>query len=139
MDRLTETVRKDAFATASGVEVVEVRRGHAVTRMEVDQRHLNCLDLVHGGAIFTLAATAFFAAASSAGRAAVGLDLTITFLQAVRAGTLRATATELGRGRKTVTCSVRVTDEDDRLIAVFQGTGYVTEGAFPPDGGARRR
>jgi acyl-CoA thioesterase len=130
--RLTEALKKDAFAAASGVEVVEARRGHAVTRMKVETRHLNCLDLLHGGAIFTLAATAFFAAASSAGRAAVGLNLTITFLQAVRAGTLRATATELGRSRKTVTCSVRITDEDDHLIATFQGTAFITEDPFPP-------
>lgn len=126
---------RDRFAAANGVELIEARPGYARTRLTPDERHRNCVDLVHGGAIFTLAATAFFAAVNSWGNTALGTNMTISCLKSARGGTLLAEATEVSRSRRLSTCSVRVTDANGELVALFQGTAFIKEEKFPKDEG----
>ena len=94
---------------------------------------MNNMGLVHGGAIFTLAAFAFGAAAKTSGHAAVGISTNISFLKAARSGTLYAEASEVSRSRRLSVCAVRVTDDAGELIAQFQGTAYVKDEPFPPE------
>ncbi|MEE8452129.1 MAG: PaaI family thioesterase [Thermoguttaceae bacterium] len=122
----------DHFAAAAGVELVDVQPGRATARLVVDRRHMNNLELVHGGAIFTLAAAAMFAACNAAGKAAVGINLNISYLEPVREGTLTAEAVEISRSRKVSTTTVRVLDEQERLIAQLQGTAYIKNEPYPP-------
>jgi len=129
----TADFANDRFAAAAGIELVDVQPGRATARMVVDGRHMNNLELVHGGAIFTLAAAAMFAACNAAGRAAVGINLNIAYLEPVRQGTLNAEAVEISRSRKVSTTTVRVLDEEDRLIAQLQGTAYIKNEPFPRD------
>jgi uncharacterized protein (TIGR00369 family) len=49
----------DAWAKESGIDLMEVSTGKAKVRMKIEKKHLNSHDTVHGGAIFTLADTAF--------------------------------------------------------------------------------
>ena len=80
----------DGFATANGMRLVELRPGFAKTCLAVEQRHMNNVGMVHGGAIFTLAAFAFGAASRTAGQATVGVSTNISFLKPTRSGTLWA-------------------------------------------------
>jgi acyl-CoA thioesterase len=121
----------DRFAAGCGVELVESQPGHAVTRLAINDRHRNAVDLVHGGAIFTLAASAFFAACNAAGQVAVGINLSITYLRPATGGTLVAEATEVARSRRLAHCEVRVTDQEGRLVATLAGTASIKEQAFP--------
>ena len=123
----------DRFAATAGVELVDVRPGRATARMVVDLRHMNNLELVHGGAIFTLAAAAMFAACNAAGKATVGINLNVSYLEPVRQGTLTAEAVEISRSRKVSNTMVRVLDEKNRLIAQLQGTAYITSEPYPHD------
>lgn len=129
---MIEGLSRDRFAAANAIELIEARPGYARTRLAVGERHRNCLDLVHGGALFTLSATAFFAAVNSWGQTAVGINMTLSCLQPARGGTLEAEATEVSRSRRLSTCSVRITDEQGQLIALFQGTAYIKHEKFPP-------
>jgi acyl-CoA thioesterase len=122
----------DRFAAANGIEVVEAGLGYARARMVAEERHLNSVGLVHGGALFTLAAAAFFAACNAAGKLAVGIHMNLECLQPGRLGELRAEAREEARSRRIATCSVRVTDGAGDLVAMFQGTAYVKDEPFPP-------
>lgn len=124
-DALRSRLSQDEFAAANGVELIEVRPGYARMRMAIGRRHLNSLGLVHGGAMFTLAATTFFAACNASGNVAVGINMNIACLHAVVEGVLEAEATEVSRTPHLATCTVRVVDSQDRLIAHFQGTAYV--------------
>ena len=119
----------DRFAAALGIELGEIQPGCAVTQMTIGPEHINSLGLVHGGVLFTLAATAFFAAVNAAGSTGVGITMQLSCLHALRGGTLRAEAREVNRGRRLSTCTVEVTDATERLIALFQGTAYLK-----PDG-----
>jgi acyl-CoA thioesterase len=117
----------DRFADAVGVELVESQPGRATTRLTIDDRHRNAVDLVHGGVIFTLAAAALFAATNAAGQTAVGVNLNITFVRPAAGGVLTAEATEVASSRRLSHCEVRVVDQDGRLVATLTGTAYVKE------------
>lgn len=131
MDKLKDHFKNDRFATANGIKLVEVRPGHALAKMEVQERHLNGIGTVQGGALFTLADLAFAGACNAAGKVAVGLTTNMSYLKAVSSGTLVAEAVEVARSRKISTCTVRVTNEHDDLVALFQGTAYIKSTEFP--------
>jgi acyl-CoA thioesterase len=124
-DLLLKYFRRDAFAAANGMEVIEVRPGHARARMTITDRHLNGLGILHGGAIFSLADMAFAAACNAAGHAAVAVHMSLQCMKSLAAGTLSAEAEEVARSRKISTCAVRVTSAAGELVALFQGTAYI--------------
>lgn len=116
--------KRDRFAAKTGIEILEVSEGRAKAKMEIREEHLNGVGTVQGGAIFTLADLAFAAAANSHGTVAVAINVNISYLKAISQGTLFAEAIEETVGSKIGTCSVRVTDQNGDLIAIFQGMVY---------------
>jgi acyl-CoA thioesterase len=118
--------RRDRFAAGAGVRLVEVGPGRAVARMTLRQGHLNGVDVVQGGAVFTLADFAFAVACNTAGPVALAIDVTISFLSATRRGTLTATAVEVARSSRLSRVEVEVLDAAGARVALFHGTAYVT-------------
>ncbi len=115
----------DRFAAGAGIELLEVRAGYARAQFTVEDRHLNAFGVVQGGAVFTLADFAFAACCNSHGVLALALSMSLNMVKGVRAGTvLVAEAREEGLSRKISTCTVRVTDGDGELVALFNGTAY---------------
>ena len=129
-----EYFKNDRFAAANGMELLEVGAGFARARMPIAARHANSVGLVHGGALFTLADFAFAAASNSRGKVAVAVAMTLNCLKATQAGVLEAEAVEIARSRRISTCTVRVTNAEGQLVALFQGTAYVKDDPFPPAG-----
>lgn len=123
--RIAAFFEKDRFAWENGMRVVEVRRGFARTEMTVEPRHLNGVGILQGGAVFTLADLAFAACSNSHGVVAVGCQADITFFKAVHAGKLTATAEEVSRTHRLSTCLIRVTNEDQEVLALFKGVAYI--------------
>ena len=123
-----ETIKKffkgDRLAEYLGIELVEVSMGKAVARMEVKDEHLNGINTVHGGAIFTLGDFAFAVAANSHGRVTVAINVSISFMKAATSGTLTAIANEISLNPKIATYTVNICNEDGELIAIFQGLAY---------------
>jgi acyl-CoA thioesterase len=132
MEALIPLFENDRFAATCGIRLVELRPGFAKTELVIDDRHLNRVSIVHGGAIFSLADSAFGAASKTGGKATVSVNTSISFVKAAKSGTLHAEATEVARSRKLSTCTVRVTDDAGELIAHFQGTAYIKDEPFPP-------
>ena len=98
--------------------------------MTVDAHHLNFNGGCHGGAIFSLADSAFGLASNSHGPVAAGIDAHVTFQTAVGAGDrLVARATEMQRSRRIamyrVEVSRRMPGSGDALVASFTGTVYI--------------
>jgi acyl-CoA thioesterase len=123
--RIAELFERDRFARENGMRVVEVRLGYARAEMMVEPRHMNSIGILQGGAVFTLADLAFAAASNSHGVVAVGSQADITYFKAVRAGKLTAAAEEICRTHKLSTCLIRVTDEENNLVALFKGLAFV--------------
>jgi acyl-CoA thioesterase len=124
----TETARRvfarDRYAELSGIEIVETSEGYCKARMQVEDKHLNSVDVVHGGALFTLADLAFAVASNSHGQVALAINAHITYLQAVQTGVLYAVATEVDKPRKLGAYEVTISDEGGRIIATFNGMVY---------------
>jgi acyl-CoA thioesterase len=125
MDSIAAFFERDRFARESGIRVVEVRLGFARTEMTVEPRHLNSVGILQGGALFTLADLAFAAASNSHGVLAVACQADVTWFKAIQSGTLTATAEEISRTRKLSTCLIRVTDQNQDLVALFKGVAYI--------------
>ena len=78
----------DAWAQEAGIELMEVSDGRAKVRMRIAGWHLNSHGTVHGGAIFTLADTAFALASNSHGVPAAAINAHISYVKAATTGTL---------------------------------------------------
>ncbi len=113
------------FAMGLGVTVSEVSAGFAVLEMEVTEETLNAFKTVHGGALFTLADTAFGIACNLHGSPAVGLQANMNFLKPAYLGdTLTATATEENLTRSTGVYNVRIDNQKGETVALFRGIMY---------------
>jgi acyl-CoA thioesterase len=113
----------DTASRAMGMELVDVGPGRATLRMTVRddmvQGHGSC----HGGALFTLADSAFAFACNSHGTVAVASSADITFVAPATLGDVLVAdaAEDAVFGRSGVT-RVRVTRQSDSaLVALFQG------------------
>ena len=124
MLEVEQLLQKDQFASHNGIELVTVSLGSAVTRMKILPQHLNGMGIVQGGAIYTLADFAFAAASNSHDKTAVGLTTNITYIKALSSGILYARATEVSLRRTIAVYNVDVVNENDELVAVFQGTVF---------------
>ena len=124
MDDLSQFFGRDQFAKLAGIELLSFSPGHAVAQMRIHPHHLNAIGIVQGGAIFTLADLAFAAASNAHRKAAVAINVSITYVKATSSGTLQAEARELSLNPKLATYTVDVTDDTRALVAVFQGLVY---------------
>ena len=115
---------KDTWARDAGIELLEVSTGRAKVRMQVEERHKNSHGTVHGGAIFTLADTAFALASNSHGIPAAAINAHISYVKSASGGTLYADAEEFSINPKIATYTVVITDGDGAKIAIFQGMVY---------------
>lgn len=121
MDRINQD---NCFLQSSHMKVTRVDSGEAVVQMQITPETLNIYGLVHGGAIFSLADTAAGAASFTSGRESVTLSSSMNFLASARHGWLYARAISAHTGGSTGVYQVRVTDQNERLIAVGTFTMY---------------
>ncbi len=117
--------KEDKFALDLGIELLEIREGHAKARMPLLGNHLNGVASGHGGVIFSLADFVFAAAVNSHGTIAVAINANISYIKGVKEGdVLTAEAAEIALHPKLAVCSVTVTDQEGGIVATFQGTAY---------------
>ena len=124
MEAVRRFFKNDKFADHVGIELLEVSEGRAKAKMKIKEHHLNGINIAHGGAIFSLADLAFAVASNSHRTIALGINASISYLKAAASGTLIAEAKEVSLNPKLATYEIRVTDENNDLIAIFLGTVY---------------
>lgn len=122
---LIKFFEKDRFAFENGMRLTAVGPGHAVAEMEIEDRHLNAVGTVQGGAIFTLADLAFAAACNSYGIVTVAINASITYFKPPNGRLLTAKATEISRGKTLCSYNIDVFDSEDNLVARFTGNGFI--------------
>jgi LAO/AO transport system kinase len=128
--RLVSLVERDGLCRALGISLLSGGPGEAEVTMTVDTRHLNFNGGGHGGAIFSLADSAFGLASNSHGPLASGIDAHITYQAGVAAGdTLVARATEVTRSRRIAVYRIDVIRANpgrpDTAVSSFTGTVYI--------------
>ena len=114
----------DRYASLTGAEIVKIAPGYCLCKLVVTEKHLNAVNVIQGGAIFTLADYAFAIASNSGGQLALAIDVNISFLSARSGGILYAEAKELAKPGRIGAYEVKVTDGDNLLVAQFNGLVY---------------
>lgn len=121
---------KEASSDFLGLTLEAAGEGWARCSMVVRAEMLNGLETCHGGFIFTLADNAFAWACNSRNVKTFAQAASISFLSPARIGEkLTAEAREETARGRTGVYTVRVTGEDGRVVAVFQGLSRTAGGA----------
>lgn len=122
--QLEKLLANDRFASYVGIELVDVQPGYALVKMEISEKHLNGVNIIQGGAIFTLADFAFAAASNSLGQVTVGISANIAYFKASEGRTLIAVAKELSDSKTIAHYNVLITNENEDNIAQVNFVGY---------------
>jgi len=129
---MVKRVKEEPFARKMNLELLELNEGYSVVEMTFTEDMENIFGMAHGGAVFALIDEAFETASNSHGTVAVALNMNITYTAAAQRGArLRAEARELNRTPRTATYDIKVTDEDQTLIAVCQALVYRKKNRLP--------
>lgn len=111
---------------ALGFELVSLEPETAYGRVRLDDRHLQPLDIVHGGVYAALAESiASHATADTVrpqGMVALGMSNETSFFRPTSTGVVHALAQLLHGGRTTWVWEVRLTDDEGRLCAASRVT-----------------
>lgn len=113
---------REGTGKAFDIVIEEVREGYARIHMVVRADMLNGHGVAHGGMIFTLADTAFAYACNSRNVSTMANQASIVFLSPGKEGErLTAEAREQAVSGRSGVYQIRVTGEDGRDVAAFQG------------------
>ncbi|HZG88348.1 PaaI family thioesterase [Paenibacillus sp.] len=106
-----------------GCEALEVSRERTVIALDAEKKHLNAMDIVHGGVLASLLDNVMALAVMSArpGERTVTTNLNVHFVAPLAAGRLTATAKVLHESASTLTVEASVRGADGKLGTV--GTG----------------
>lgn len=123
-NQIIKYFERDRFAAHNGMVLDQVEPGHAVAKMVVTEEHLNAVNMIQGGAIFTLADFAFAAAANACGQVTVGINAGISYFKVAQGNLLMAEAKEISASKRITCYQVNVFDAGNNLIAQVNLTGY---------------
>lgn len=118
---IRDGVENSPFYRHMGLEVTGLGPGWATFKMPVGRRLWNVGNIVHGGAITSIAdAAAGVALATLLDKVQerlITIEMKVNFCAPVREGSLLARGEVVQKGKRVAICEVEVTDEDDRLVA----------------------
>lgn len=122
-----ELLANDRASRMLGITVEVTEIGQATATMTVRDDMVNGLDVCHGGLVFAFADTAFACACNAYDMATVAASGKIEFIRPALLGDrLVAAAQEDYRGRRNGFYSVRVTNQQEQLVALFHGRAVGT-------------
>lgn len=122
---------RDPASLRLGMALVEIGPGYARLRMTVSETMINGHQTCHGGYLFTLADSSFAFACNTYNQVTVASGAAIEFLAPAYLGeVLTAVAEERSRAGRTGVYDVRVTNQDDKAIALFRGKSYRLKGTL---------
>ena len=126
-DVVNKMLETDAFSNWLGIGIIESKEGYSKITMTVRPEMLNGLGVVHGGIAFSLGDSAFAFACNSRNNLSLALDTSINFLKPVYIDdVLIAEATEIHNGKSTGLYQIKITNQQDQLVALFKGTCFRT-------------
>ena len=130
---ILHAVKKEPFAQALNMKVVELKEGFSAVEMIYDPEAMNNIyNRAHGGAIYSLIDEAFETAGQTDGTIAVALNINVTYVSSPEAGArLRAEAQKVSQTKKTAVYDIKVQDADGQLIAICQALAFCTGKPIP--------
>ena len=120
-------MQNDLFSKWLGISLIEIKVGYSKIKMTVRPEMINGLGIVHGGIAFSFADSAFAFACNNRNNLSVALDTSINFLKPVYVNdTLIAETKEIHNGRSTGLYQIKITNQDEHVVAIFKGTCFRT-------------
>ncbi len=118
---------KDAFSQWLGIEILDLDAGSALLQLTVRPEMTQGFGIAHGGITYSLADSALAFASNAHGIKALSVETSISHLLAVQSGDiLTAKATEESLSNKFGIYHVKITNQEDKTVALFKGTVYRT-------------
>lgn len=122
--------QQDRFCKFNQMQITVLRPGYAEAEMIVTEHSLNGLNIVQGGAMYTLSDLAFAGAVNAYGTQAIGMNSSTSFIRPGTGKIIKAVATEVSRGKKTGVYNVDVFDEKGKLLCRSTITAFLTGQEF---------
>ena len=117
---------QNTMVTHLGIEFIEIGTDYLTARMPVDERTLQPLGLLHGGASAALAETLGSVAGNLCvdpnDKFCVGLEINANHVRAARRGWVMGTVRPIHLGSSTQVWEIRITDEQQRLVCISRLT-----------------
>jgi acyl-CoA thioesterase len=130
---IISAVEREPFAKALKINLIKLELGYSVVEMEYDPARMNNIyERAHGGALFALIDEAFETASQTDGTIAVALNVNVTYVSSPQAGVkLRAEAKRVSQTKKTAGYDIKVSDQNETLIATCSALAYRTGKPIP--------
>jgi len=117
----------DPFSQWLGIERLEDGAGCSVLKMTIRKDMLNGFDIAHGGITYSLADSALAFASNGHGRMAVSVETTISHTESLKEGdVITAVAEEKSLSNKIGVYHITITNQENKIVALFKGTVYRT-------------
>ena len=128
IEAIHQAVEGEPYAQALGMKLVALEKGFSAVEMVYEPSSMdNIYHRAHGGVIFGLIDEAFETVSQVGGKIAVALNVNVTYVTSPEPGArLRAEAREVSETRRTSSYDIKVTDQDQQLIASCQALAYRT-------------
>jgi len=124
-EAIFKKVETEPFAKKFGIRLLDIEEGYSKVEMKLTSEMENLFGMAHGGALFALIDEAFETASNSHGTLAVALNMNITYISPPSlTSRLIAEAREFSRTSRTAVYDIKLSDDQDRLIASCQALVY---------------
>jgi 1,4-dihydroxy-2-naphthoyl-CoA hydrolase len=118
-------MQKGTMGEHLGIEFIEIGPDYLRGRMPVDERTLQPMGLLHGGASVALAETLGSVAGKMCldpDKACVGLEISANHIRAVRGGNVTGTARPVHIGGRTQVWNIEIVDDRGKIVCVSRFT-----------------
>jgi acyl-CoA thioesterase len=133
IEKIRAFFSRDRFLTTTGVSIDEAGEDFAICSMNIEDSHLNASDAIQGGAIYTLADSAFAVASNAAfidrgeNRITVSQSASISYFRPPKGKKLIVKAKKISGGKKISVYRMEVSDELGVDAAIMIGNGYTVD------------
>src|SRR4051812_44047087 len=126
-DVVDKMMSADTFSQWLGITVINVGLGFCTLKMTVRKEMLNGFSIAHGGIPYSFADSALAFASNSHGRKAVSVETSISHTLSLKEGDeITAVVEEVSLSEKIGIYHIKVTNQDNKVVALFKGTVYRT-------------
>lgn len=125
LEEMYEIVERNPFAKYIGMELLEVREGYALGRINFEKQHENIYGGMHGGCAYSLADTLAGIAAFTYGEYVTTVNASMNYLLPVEdTEYVICEAQVLRHGRKVSVIRVEITNDDGTILIDGSFTFY---------------
>jgi uncharacterized protein (TIGR00369 family) len=134
LDKPAGLGRQSGFRDMMGYHNIVRREGYAEIELELGPRHMNRLDIVHGGTYMALLDAALghcttWCSRHDHVRLCVTIGMTTSFLAAVKGGTITAIGQLDGVHDRVATARGKILDANGKLLSTAQGSFRYPKGS----------